>query len=159
MKKAQHIINSFLSDPFYALLSRKVRTRKSLEKLKSVLPLDMRNHLMLISYRAPKILFCFDHPSYAQEFNNYKKKDIMYCLSAYKDEFAEFLTPDVEVRAYVPSRILAHIKEKDEVAESTPSYKEHSNGEFVNHASDPLIHEQFEKIRGLIIEIIDDENA
>lgn len=82
----------------------------------------------------------------------------MYCLSAYKDEFAEFLMPDVEVRAYVPSRILAHIKEKDEVAESTPSYKEHSNGEFVNHASDPLIHEQFEKIRGLIIEIIDDEN-
>lgn len=165
IKNAKHIISSILSNPAYAKLGKTFHTQKSLERLKATLPLSMQQNLVRISYHPHKILFAFSHPSFANEFNRYKIKDIISCLKCYKDEFSEILPIEtLQVRGYVPKQYLAKDTQSDfdisSVLAQEICYKEHSKGEFINHASDKDLHGCFEQIRTLIIKLNNnDKNA
>lgn len=125
----------------------------------------MQQNLVRISYHPHKILFAFCHPSFANEFNRYKIKDIISCLKCYKDEFSEILPIEtLQVRGYVPKQYLAKDTQSDfdisSVLAQEICCKEHSKGEFINHASDKGLHECFEQIRILIIKLNNsDKNA
>ena len=164
IKNAKHIISSIFSNPIYSKLGKTFRTQKSLERLKAALPLAMQQNLVRISYHPHKILFAFSHPSFANEFNRYKVKEIISCLKCYKDEFSEILPIEtLQVRGYVPKQYLLKDTQSDFDISATLAqescYKEHSNGEFINHASDKDLHKCFEQIRTLITNLLKrDEN-
>ncbi len=153
MKQIRHILSSFLANKEHAQLIKRLHTRKTLERLKNILPLDMQQNLLCISYRAPKLLFCFNHPSYAYNFNHYKTKDIMYCLKHYRTEFQEIFEQlgqaPLEIRAYVPKNLLSTTIKPPQKQEIY--LKEYSNGTFVNRATDTEVHKKFEELRALII--------
>ncbi len=157
MKTIHQVITSFFANN--STLASRLHSRENLEKLKYVLPADMQKGLLAISYNPPKLLFCFNHPSHAYNFNHYKKKDIMYCLKSYPDTFKAFLASigetsmqnfmqNVQISGYVPRHILQHPTSQKPIASH---FDEPANGAFINHATDPHLHARFEEIRQLIL--------
>lgn len=156
MKNAKHIITSIFASPFYAKLGKIFRTNSSLARLKATLPLHLQEHILSISYHpnASKLLFCFSHPSFASEFNRYKAKDIISCIKRYREDFSEISLQNLQVRGYVSKDLLQQTQDfaltKQDIVEC---YKEHSQGEFINHLQDKDLHQKVEQIRKLIIDL------
>lgn len=173
MKNMRQIIDSFLADN--RLLAGELRARQNLARLKLALPADMRTGVVHIFYRAPKLLFGFNHPSHVYNFNHYKKKDIMYCLKHYASEFAPFIESigaqsmekflaRTEIIAYLPKSAMqarltqipmtAKNQTQDTQIALTPNapsrFIERALGSFANHATDPKLHAQFERLRTII---------
>ncbi len=147
MKNANHIISSLFANPAYSHIGERIQMRQSLEKLKLALPLHMQKNIIRITYKPPKLLFCFTHPSYANEFNHYKTNEIISCLKTYKEHFKSIQFP-LEIKGYVPKALLV-----DSTAINQPQeihFKEHSKGEFTNLATNKEVFEKFEEIRALI---------
>lgn len=158
MKTIHQVFTSLLINSEFSTLASRLRSRQNLETLKYILPADMQNGLLSISYRAPTLLFCFNHPSHAYNFNHYKKKDIMYCLKTYPKKFDAFLASigaqsmqafiqSVQISGYVPKHILQPPTLKKP---TTIRFDEPASGTFINHATDPYLHKRFEAIRALI---------
>lgn len=184
MKNMRQVIDSFLADN--RPLAGELRARQNLSRLKLALPADMRTGIVHICYRSPKLLFGFNHPSHVYNFNHYKKKDIMYCLRHYASEFAPFLESigaqsmekflaHTQIIAYIPkSAMQARLTQapmtknpaQDLQTILTPRAPSHfierASGSFVNHATDPGLHAQFERLRAIIsnlTESIDSANS
>lgn len=158
MKTIHQVFTSLLMDSEFSTLASRLRSRQNLEILKHILPADMQKSLLHISYRAPTLLFCFNHPSHAYNFNHYKKKDIIYCLKTYPDKFDTFLASigvksmqifiqNLQLSGYVPKHILQNPTTKKL---TTIHIDEPANGTFINHATDPHLRARFEAIRALI---------
>ena len=156
IKNAKHIISSIFASPSYTKLGKIFRTNSSLERLKATLPIAMQEHILNISYHPnkSKLLFCFSHPSFASEFNRYKAKDIISCIKRYSADFSEISLENLQVQGYVSNDILQHIQDcklkKQDIVEC---YKEHSQGEFINHLQDKDLHQKVEQIRRLIMDL------
>jgi len=178
MKNSNHILTSLLQKSRFKKLSTGINTHSKLQTLKLILPLEMRKNIICISYKpcsnSAKLLFCFKHPSYSFEFNNYKIKDIIYCLKNYADEFSfikqvalidsrhcnnprELKQIGLEIRGYVPSSILKTLQQPTNNTKEI-RFKEHSKGEFNNLAKDNAVFEAFERIRQHIKNILKKEN-
>lgn len=119
MKNTKHILSELLQNTQYQQLAKRLQTRKNLESLKLVLPLDMQKNILKITYKPPKILFCFNHPSYASEFNHYRKNQIISCLKEHQELFSEIIkTPTIEaleVQAWcqkISLNIIRHLSSK-----------------------------------------------
>ena len=153
MKNTKHILSELLKNTQYQQLAKRLQTRKNLESLKLVLPLDMQKNILKITYKPPKILFCFNPPSYASEFNHYRKNQIISCLKEHQELFSEIIkTPTIEaleVQAWVPKNILEYYQTP--IKQDNQSFSEHSNGTFKNLAKDKQIYQKFEEIRSLIL--------
>ena len=156
IKKAKHIISSIFANPAYAKLGKAFYTRYKLERLKATLPLAMQEHILYISYKPPKLLFCFSHPSFSNEFNRYRAKEIISCLKRYKDDFREIYLEGLEVRGYVSKALLAKEPSKMDIKsmlDNAECYCEHSKGEFINYARDKDLYDKIEQIRSLILNL------
>lgn len=162
MKNTRQIFDSFLADSQIALAAH-LRARQNLARLKLILPADMRAGIVSIFYRAPKLLFGFNHPSHVYNFNHYKKKDIMYCLRRYASEFEPFLKSigagsmdeflsSAQLVAYMPKSAHAPSPTPTPAMDSARSlhFAEPASGSFSNSATDPKLHAQFERLRTLI---------
>lgn len=156
IKKAKHIISSIFANPAYAKLGRAFCTRYKLERLKTTLPPAMQENILYISYKPPKLLFCFGHPSFSNEFNRYRAKEIISCLKRYKDDFSEIYLEGLEVRGYVSKALLENKPSKMDLKsmlDNAERYCEHSKGEFINYASDKDLYDKIEQIRSLILNL------
>ncbi|PAF43160.1 hypothetical protein [Helicobacter sp. 11S02596-1] len=146
MKSSQDIISIIRNKPHF----KKLQARNELEKLKLFLPLKMREALLYITHKNNKLLFAFNHPSYALEFNHYNCKDIRESLKTYADRFPNF-SPDVYIQAFVPKNIL-NFYTQPVIIPKIVCYKEHAKGDFENKARDETLKKTFESIRKIILE-------
>lgn len=121
---------------------KKLRTYRSMLKLKLTLPQRVRDSVMFMYVKNRTLYFVLDHPAYVMEFNNYSLGVIKGLLKSVPLEGLEEIK---DVKCFVSNKI-----KKEESVDEDNSYKEHSRGEFENHLKDEKLREKVEEIREVI---------
>lgn len=136
-------------------LGRKLQQQDEITRFKNTFltPLE-REQILFIVLRNNQLLFAFKHKALCVEFNHYKHKFIIESLRQYKEHFPT-ISSIQKVHAYVPSHILT----PSPPPKSVIFYRELAQGEFINHAKNPLIHDMFEALRVGIKRQWDMQNA
>lgn len=119
----------------------KLRTYRSMLKLKLVLPQRLRDSVMFTYIKNKTLFFVLNHPAYVMEFN-YNLSMIKGLLKSLKLEGLEGVE---DIKCFVSNKINRDSKESED-----NSYSEHSKGEFENHLKDEKLREKVEEIRGVI---------
>ncbi|WP_194145647.1 hypothetical protein [Helicobacter jaachi] len=148
----QHIFSHLKQD--YPLLAHKLLEQDELARFKNMCltPLE-KEQILFLTIKNEQLLFAFKHQALCAEFNHYKHKHIIETLRQHKQTFPT-LSSIQKIRAYVPSHIL---KPKIEL-KSIQRYYEHSNGEFINLATDSIIFDKIEALRVSIKRQWDSQN-
>ncbi|TLD86253.1 hypothetical protein LS67_008750 [Helicobacter sp. MIT 03-1616] len=136
-----HIFSNLAQD--FPSLAHKMRQQDDISRFKNTFltPLE-REQILFIIVKNDTLLFAFKHKALCVEFNHYKHKHIIESLKQHKEHFPA-LAHIQKIHAYTPSHILA----PPPPPKPPVRYTEHSNGEFINHATDKILYEKFESLR------------
>ena len=175
MKNIDNLINSLLQRPEL----KKAKNYRDIDKFKLSLPYTVRKNIAYIAIKGDRMLFAMSHPAFIQEFK-YRLKDIESTLDMAKNALPS-LREIKKLEAFIPSSeiedygvikkpsfkssgsIFGDIFENQEgknISESEVdsdireriAYRERSNGEFKNLATNAKLRERFENIREIIFE-------
>lgn len=151
----RHILSNLWQDS--PQLSLKLKQQSELTHFKNTFLTSLeREQILFIVPKGERLLFAFKHKALCVEFNRYKQKQIIQNLKQHSALFPSLSTIQ-SIHAYVPTHILAQ-----NIPQAIPSiqrFYEHSNGNFENKATDPLIHEKFEALRLGIKRQLEVQNA
>jgi hypothetical protein len=139
MKKVNDILSHLKFSPEF----RKINTNASLHKLIETLPVNISRGIKFAYTKGQTLFFVLNHPVYKIELKNNINliKGLLKDLKIANIDKIEFFVTHTPLKKEAP-------KEENE----EPSFKERSNGIFINTAKTPFIHEGFEKIRKIIKE-------
>lgn len=119
--------------------------------LKSFLPKNFQEHIAFIYDKGDTLFFVFDNHLLASEFY-YKATEIKAILKNFKEKFGPCSHIN-HIKSFVSHKAMAKI---DILSSSETFYKEPSNGDFKNNATDLDIKKRFEEIREIIKRMISD---
>ena len=136
-----HIFSNIRKD--FPSLALKMQQQNDLLRFKNTFltPLE-REQILFIIPKNNQLLFAFKHKALCVEFNHYKHKHIIESLKSHKELFPT-LKHIQKIHAYVPSHILT----PPPPPKPPVRFYEHSNGEFINYATNKSIYEKFESLR------------
>jgi len=139
MKNSKNIINHLLNKPSYSHINQ----IRCFNRLKEMLPLHLKNAVVFIYKNDKTLFFVLNHPGFKMEFN-YKLHLIKAWLKELKKLDINCRGLDIEtIKTFVTNRVTP-IKKDIKV---TSYYKEKSDGNFENRATDEDIKSLFEEIR------------
>lgn len=112
----------------------------------------LKNVLDFIYYKDEILFFVAKHPAFCQEFN-YSAKGIIEALRSYPDKFPT-LSKLKDAKAFVSRKYKKPLPSFcQDFAPKKPTqatFKEHAQGDFVNHCKDSELSAIFERIRETI---------
>lgn len=149
MKKSSHIISILKRKSEFSALA--VYDEITLFKAAYLTP-HLKNALDFIYYKDEILFFVAKHPAFCQEFN-YTAKGIINALQSYPDKFPT-LSKLKDAKAFVSRKYKKPLPSFcQDFAPKKPAqatFKEHAQGDFVNHCKDSKLSAIFERIREFI---------
>lgn len=141
MKSAKDIVyHLFVNLPNNKIIEKKF----CFMHLKTFLPKSFQDHILFIYDKGNTLFFVFDNHIVASEFN-YKIIEIKAILKNFKEKF-EACRHITQIKSFVSYKTMVN----NNPSSSETFYKEPSNGDFKNSATDSDVKKIFEEIREII---------
>ncbi|WP_281950449.1 hypothetical protein [Nitrosophilus kaiyonis] len=128
--------------------TKKLNEHRCFNKILSLFPKNLKNHILFCYIKNQIIFFVTDHPAIKMEIN-YNKKLINELLNIAKKNFSECKELDIrEFKVFVSNKIVQNKKETKPIL----YYSEKSNGDFIISTNFKELKDIFEKIKSKIKE-------
>lgn len=155
MKNAHLLISLIKNQPTFS----KIKEYDEISKFTYSLTSEVHKYISF-GYKKEHILyFALKNPNYCKEFNTYIAPNLLSIISSLSEHFP-ILANVKTIKAYYPQPLQKQQKGKyftppkhfasyNEKTQTLyiQTYNEQSKGEFINHCTNPKLHQLFEKIR------------